>query len=134
MLVHARSRAPAWSALIAARRAKVPFVTTYHGALLQRNNAVKRAYNSVMARGDVTIANSAFTADLITERYGLRREKIVVIHRGLDPDRFDPAAVSRSGWMRCAASGALPGPADHPASGSPHILEGAGVLIAAARS
>lgn len=92
-LIHARSRAPAWSGLMAARRAKVPFVTTYHGAYSEPN-AFKRAYNGVMARGDVTIANSGFTADLIAERYGIAREKIVVIHRGLDPARFDPAQVS----------------------------------------
>lgn len=92
-LVHARSRAPAWSGLLAARRAKVPFVTTYHGAYGE-TNAFKRAYNSVMARGDVTIANSGFTADLIAARYGLARDKIVVIHRGLDPAQFDPATVA----------------------------------------
>ncbi len=91
-LIHARSRAPAWSGLIAARRAKVPFVTTYHGAY-EETNSLKRAYNSVMARGDVTIANSAFTADLVANRYGVPRDKLVVIHRGLDPVRFDPAKV-----------------------------------------
>lgn len=48
-LVHARSRAPAWSALIAARRAGVPFVTTYHGAYNEKTRA-KRAYNAVMAK------------------------------------------------------------------------------------
>ena len=52
-LVHARSRAPAWSALIAARRTGVPFVTTYHGAYSEKSD-VKRLYNSVMARGDAS--------------------------------------------------------------------------------
>ena len=56
-LIHARSRAPAWSALLAARRIGVPFVTTYHGAYSE-TNAAKRLYNSVMARGDAVIANS----------------------------------------------------------------------------
>ena len=60
-LIHARSRAPAWSALLAARRTRVPFVTTYHGAYSE-TNAAKRAYNSVMARGDIVIANSHYTA------------------------------------------------------------------------
>ena len=60
-LIHARSRAPAWSALRAARRAGVPFVTTYHGAY-DETNALKRLYNGVMARGDVVIANSRYTA------------------------------------------------------------------------
>lgn len=94
-LIHARSRAPAWSALLAARRAKVPFVTTYHGAY-NETNFFKRTYNSVMARGDVTIANSAFTADLVVSRYRVPREKVVVVHRGLDPARFDPAQVDPS--------------------------------------
>lgn len=92
-LIHARSRAPAWSGLMAARHAKVPFVTTYHGAYGETNR-FKRAYNSVMARGDVIIANSAFTADLVAGRYGVPQEKLVVIHRGIDPDRFDPDKVA----------------------------------------
>lgn len=92
-LIHARSRAPAWSALAAARRARVPFVTTYHGAY-NETNAVKRLYNSVMARGDMTIANSAFTARLIAERYGTPPERLVVIHRGVDPRVFDPSRVT----------------------------------------
>ena len=56
-LVHARSRAPAWSALWAARRMKKPFVTTYHG-VYNAKSAPKKLYNSVMARGDLVIANS----------------------------------------------------------------------------
>jgi glycosyltransferase involved in cell wall biosynthesis len=92
-LIHARSRAPAWSALIAARRAGLPFVTTYHGAYSE-TNAVKRLYNSVMARGDVTIANSQYTARLIADRYGTPPERVVVIHRGVDIGRFDPARIA----------------------------------------
>jgi len=79
-LVHARSRAPAWSALIAARRARVPFVTTYHGAYGE-TNPLKRYYNGVMARGDVVIANSRYTADLIAQRYGTSRHFVRLILR-----------------------------------------------------
>jgi glycosyltransferase involved in cell wall biosynthesis len=92
-LLHARSRAPAWSALVAARRTGRPFVTTYHGAYGSKGR-LKTAYNSVMARGDIVIANSHFTARLIEERHGTAREKLVVIHRGVDLDRFDPAKVT----------------------------------------
>ena len=60
-LLHARSRAPAWSALLAARRSLRPFVTTYHGAYGEAG-PFKRAYNSVMRRGERIIANSRFTA------------------------------------------------------------------------
>jgi glycosyltransferase involved in cell wall biosynthesis len=92
-LIHARSRAPAWSALMAARRARLPFVTTYHGAY-NETNALKRAYNSVMARGDVVIANSQYTAGLIASRYHTAQERIAVIHRGVDAARFDPARIA----------------------------------------
>ena len=92
-LVHARSRAPAWSALMAARRARVPFVTTYHGAYGE-TNALKRFYNSVMARGDAVIANSRFTADLIAQRYGTPRQRLEAIHRGVDCAKFDPARIA----------------------------------------
>jgi glycosyltransferase involved in cell wall biosynthesis len=91
-LVHARSRAPAWSALIAARRTGTPFVTTYHGAYSE-NGRVKNLYNSVMARSDVVIANSAYTAGLIQTRYGTPAARINVIHRGVDGAEFDPAMI-----------------------------------------
>jgi glycosyltransferase involved in cell wall biosynthesis len=91
-LIHARSRAPAWSALMAARRTRVPFVTTYHGAYGERSG-LKRLYNSVMARGDAIIANSHYTADLIRMRYGTPSDRITVIYRGVDGRVFDPATV-----------------------------------------
>lgn len=92
-LIHARSRAPAWSGLIAARRAGIPFVTTYHGAY-NENGPGKRLYNSVMARGDIVIANSKYTADLIMARYGTDPARIEVIYRGLDAEAFDPAHIA----------------------------------------
>jgi glycosyltransferase involved in cell wall biosynthesis len=92
-LIHARSRAPAWSALLAARQTGIPFVTTYHGAYSERT-AVKRLYNSVMARGDAVIANSHYTADLIRMRYGTPSSRLHVIYRGVDPTEFDPAQIA----------------------------------------
>ncbi|MEZ5854559.1 MAG: glycosyltransferase family 4 protein [Hyphomicrobiaceae bacterium] len=92
-LLHARSRAPAWSARWAAQRCAIPFVTTYHGAYAE-NGAAKRLYNSVMARADRVIANSQYTADLIKQRYATPTERIRVIHRGVDPATFDPDAIS----------------------------------------
>lgn len=92
-LVHARSRAPAWSALIAARRAGIPFITTYHGAYAEKGR-LKRLYNSVMARAGVVIANSHYTAGLIRERYGTPEARIRVIHRGVDRALFRPEAVA----------------------------------------
>lgn len=94
-LVHARSRAPAWSAKLAARRTNKPFVTTYHGAYGERS-ALKRAYNRVMADGDIVIANSKYTRDLVRLRYGTPEDRIRVIYRGVDGGEFDPAAVAPS--------------------------------------
>jgi glycosyltransferase involved in cell wall biosynthesis len=94
-IVHARSRAPAWVALAAKRFAPRPFVTTFHGAYSGRS-ALKLRYNSVMARGDVVIANSHYTADMISRLYPFAREKIAVIHRGSDFTKFSPAAIDPS--------------------------------------
>lgn len=107
-LVHARSRAPAWSAFIAARRADKPFVTTYHGAYNEKTR-IKHAYNSVMARGDLVIANSRYTKALVMDRYAIPDERIRVIYRGVDGAAFDPAAISdqRRAALR-AAWGATP--------------------------
>lgn len=92
-LIHARSRAPAWSAWLAALRTGCRFVTTYHGAYAEKSRA-KRAYNRIMARGDIVIANSHYTARLIESRYGTPRDRIRVIHRGIDEAAFDPALVA----------------------------------------
>ena len=93
-VVHARSRAPAWSALLAARRTGAAFVTTYHGVYNARSG-LKRAYNRVMASGDVVIANSAFTAEhLLAEHPGVDPSRVVTIPRGVDLARFRPDLVT----------------------------------------
>ncbi len=92
-LVHARSRAPAWSADLAARLAGVPFVTTYHG-IYRAGNAAKRFYNSVMVKGDAVIANSEWTAERIRADYRRVPQRLAVIPRGVDLEVFDPAAVA----------------------------------------
>jgi len=94
-LVHARSRAPAWVALGACRMTGRPFVTTYHGAYSGRS-ALKLRYNSIMARGDIVIANSQFTADQIARLYPIARDRLRVIPRGTDLTRFAPNAVERA--------------------------------------
>jgi len=106
-LIHARSRAPAWSALIAARRLGLPFVTTYHGAY-NEGFPGKRFYNSVMARGDRVIAISHFIADLIRTRHGVDEARLRVIPRGVDPRRFDPALVSAERCAKLRAAWGLP--------------------------
>lgn len=106
-LVHARSRAPAWSAWLAARRAGVPFVTTYHGAYGEGIPG-KRAYNAVMARGARVIAISHFIADLIIRRHHIDPARIRVIPRGVDPAAFDPATVAPERVRRLAEAWSLP--------------------------
>ncbi|MCZ8182380.1 MAG: glycosyltransferase family 4 protein [Beijerinckiaceae bacterium] len=104
-LVHARSRAPAWVAYAATRAMKIGFVTTYHGAY-NGKSAPKILYNSVMARGDVVIANSHFTAELIQKTHRIEAQRLRVIPRGTNfeafsPDRIGPDRVERirRGWL-----------------------------------
>ena len=92
-LVHIRSRAPAFAALAAARRAGVPVVTTYHGVYNARS-ALKRRYNGVMVRGDFTIANSDFTCAHVLATHGVAADRVLAIPRGVDLGRFDPDAVA----------------------------------------
>ena len=91
-IIHARSRAPAWAAYMAARKTGTPFVTTYHGAYSE-NFPGKRWYNSVMAKGDRVIANSAWIAEHVRTTYELPAERLVTIPRGVDLLAFDPANV-----------------------------------------
>jgi len=92
-LVHVRSRAPAFSAIPAARRAAVPVVTTYHGVYAARSG-IKRWYNKVMTRGDVTIANSAYTREHVIAEHRVDPDTVVAIARGVDLRRFDPGVIS----------------------------------------
>ncbi len=101
-LIHARSRAPAWSALAAARKIGVPFVTTYHGAY-EASGQIKRMYNSSMLRADCIIANSRFTAAAIARTNQVDPEHLQVIPRGADLSVFDPATVGEARINHIAA-------------------------------
>ncbi|HZZ32938.1 MAG TPA: glycosyltransferase family 4 protein [Phenylobacterium sp.] len=92
-LVHARSRAPAFAALWAARTTRTPFVATYHG-VYKAQNSLKRWYNAVMTRGDLVIANSEYTRDHILNEHTVDPGKVIAIPRGVDLDRFNPAWVT----------------------------------------
>ena len=108
-LVHAHGRAPAWSGYIAARMTGVPFLTTWYKGFREQN-ALKRLYNGVMARGDRVIAVSDQLAELINDRYGTPLSRIAVIPLSIDTARFDPATVRASASPRCGAPGASPKP------------------------
>ena len=106
-IVHARSRAPAWSARAAARRTGVHFLTTFHNAYGGKS-WLKRRYNAVMARGELVIANSNFVAEHAAATYGVERERLRVIHRGVDVTRFDPEKVSAERMARLVQEWRLP--------------------------
>lgn len=101
-ILHARSRAPAWVALGACRMAKLPLVTTFHGAY-GGGSMLKLRYNSVMARGDIVIANSQFTADMIARLYPQAQARIRLVHRGVNLLQFSPAMVEPSRVARLRA-------------------------------
>lgn len=92
-LIHARSRAPAWSAYLAAKALGVPFVTTYHG-VYNEDFPFKRRYNEVMAKGDPVIAISDHVARIVRERHGVPEDRMVTIPRGADTQQFSEEAVN----------------------------------------
>ena len=106
-IVHARSRAPAWSAIAAAKRTGRHFVTTFHGTY-QSASALKRHYNAVMVKGERVIANSEFIARHIRETYKVDPARIRVIRRGVDLDRFDPERASAERVIQLANRWRLP--------------------------
>ena len=92
-IVHARSRAPAWSCLIATKLTRRKFVTTFHGTY-NFSGKLKKLYNSVMLRSDLIIAGSNFIFSHIKENYSefLKfKKKFLVIFRGINIDYFDPS-------------------------------------------
>lgn len=92
-IVHARSRAPAWSAWQACKNTKAHFMTTCH-APYNINSEAKRRYNSSMAKGEIIIAISQYVADYLVENYDVEPERIRLIHRGIPMERFHPTAVN----------------------------------------
>lgn len=106
-IVHARSRAPAWSAYAAAKQTGRHFVTTFHGTY-ESASALKRHYNAVMVKGERVIANSDFIARHIRETYKVDPALIRVIRRGVDLDRFDPERVSAERVIQLANRWRLP--------------------------
>ena len=91
-IVHARSRAPAWSGMLAARRTGAAFVTTWHG-VYGENLPFKRHYNAIMARGDRVIAISDFVAGRVARDYGVEPDRLRIIPRGADIAAFDLRSV-----------------------------------------
>tara|TARA_Y100000590_G_scaffold462984_1_gene628561 strand:- start:646 stop:1809 length:1164 start_codon:yes stop_codon:yes gene_type:complete len=95
-IVHVRSRAPAWSCLIATKITFRKIVTTFHGTF-NFTNKIKKFYNSIMVRSDVVIAGSNFIFSHINENYGNfflnKKKKLLVIFRGINTSYFNPQKV-----------------------------------------
>lgn len=106
-LIHARSRAPAWSGYLAARRAGIPFITTFHG-VYGLKPFLKKIYNSVMIRGERVIAISEFISEHIQTHYALKRQNIRTIHRGVDLSVFDPSKISPQRLIHLMSEWRLP--------------------------
>ena len=98
-IIHARSRAPAWSCLIATKITSRKFVTTFHGTY-NFSNRFKKFYNSVMVRSHLIIAGSNFIFSHINENYGdfflNRKRKLLVVFRGINTNYFNPQKISLS--------------------------------------
>jgi len=92
-IVHARSRAPAWSAFIACKLTGCRYVTTFHAAY-KYSNPFKKMYNNVMASADRCIAISTFIVAYIQKNYNVPEKKICLINRGIDITNFDPDKVT----------------------------------------
>ena len=95
-IVHARSRAPAWSCYLACLFTNRTFVTTFHGTY-NFNNKLKKFYNSVMLRSNLTIAGSNFIFSHINENYNEylnKKKKLRVIFRGINIDYFSQKNIS----------------------------------------
>ncbi len=96
-IVHARSRAPAWSCFFAARLSGRKFVTTFHGTY-NFTNSIKKFYNSIMVRSDLVIAGSNFIFSHIQDNYGnfflKSKRKLLVIFRGINTNYFNSQKVS----------------------------------------
>ena len=94
-IVHARSRAPAWSCFLATKITGRKFVTTFHGTY-NFNSKIKKFYNSVMVRSDLIIAGSNFIFSHINKNYSKylnAKKKFLVIFRGINTDYFDPSTT-----------------------------------------
>ena len=94
-IVHARSRAPAWSAYWAAKRAGVHFMTTFHGTYGLGPWGIKKLYNRIMTYGERVIAISEHIKKHILGNYKIAEGKIRLVHRCVDIEKFNPDTVSQ---------------------------------------
>lgn len=92
-IVHARSRAPAWSAWYATKNSRTAFMTTCH-APYKITNDMKRKYNAIITKGQRVIAISEFVASYLRDNYEFLQNNIRVVHRGIALEKYHPASVT----------------------------------------
>ncbi|MDD4556681.1 MAG: glycosyltransferase family 4 protein [Alphaproteobacteria bacterium] len=107
-IVHARSRAPAWSAYWAAKRAKVHFVTTFHGTYGLGPWGIKKIYNKVMTFGEKIIAISEHIKSHILSNYKADPKNIKLIHRCVNINNFSPEAVTSERIIKVITDNHIP--------------------------
>lgn len=106
-IVHARSRAPAWSAWRATKGTKARFMTTCH-APYNTHNEIKKFYNSSISKGERVIAISNYVAQYLRDSFGLDDRTIRTIHRGIALEKFHPTAVTPERMIKVAREWRLP--------------------------
>ena len=95
-IVHARSRAPAWSCFLSCKITRTKFVTTFHG-VYNFSNSLKKFYNSVMVRSNLVIAGSNYIFNHIQENYSHlinNKKRLLVIFRGINTEYFDNSNIT----------------------------------------
>lgn len=106
-IIHARSRAPAWSSEMAAKKTGCKFITTFHGTYGLQNEW-KKKYNAIMTRGDLVIAISHFISNHIQQNYEIDPSKLRIIQRGVDLQLFNPSNHSTQRMIELAHEWRLP--------------------------
>lgn len=106
-VIHACSRAPAWSARRAAEKTGIRFVTSVHAAH-KIQNGFKRAYNSALTKGERVIVVSHFLADHLESEYNVDPTRLRVIHRGLAVEKFHPNSVTPDRLVRLSEQWRIP--------------------------
>ena len=107
-IVHARSRAPAWSAYWAAKKTGAVFVTTFHGSYGLGPVGIKKIYNRVMTYGKLVIAISTHIKNHLIKEYGVDENKIRLIYRCVNTDNFSPDKVSQERIIKALKDNDIP--------------------------
>jgi len=106
-IVHARSRAPAWSCYKACKNTSAHYMTTCH-APYNISSDLKRYYNSAIAKGERVIAISHYVAEYLRQHYRLDDRTIRLIHRGIALEKFHPTAVTPERLIRTSKDWRIP--------------------------